>query len=443
MRPRLRAEWSDAAAAAVLQALEQSSSGPRKVSAFCDTWLTHADGDEAFLRGLRLSPADRGVTADILAFHAVKARACTDSGALRKVVKSFLKPLRERREARTVVKALVVTKATTGPETFHSWLSAPTAQDRQRDISTCKRILKGIKKWPLSWMRKRGVVCYERAAARIEQERGGKPDEGFMKGVVKMSELATATANASDHYVLLTPQKAPRFLSVQEVLRSCGVQPRGGLWAQLTSPACTLSAPEVVSCLGRSVHTGVARQLILTLVEEGRLQEGATYGSAFSGVDTFAGGMEGVMGKNWEYTFASEKVEKVRDALLGSWGGYGLTEEACYHDSLGAEAKRAPSVDLYVTTPECNEHSKRNHKRSATGQRISLEEFWESLEYVRVQRPRLVIVENVSEPSAVGPMTGLLARIEGYKMETGMLDPREVARMPVARERQYWVLERE
>ena len=54
-----------------------------------------------------------------------------------------------------------------------------------------------------------------------------------------------------------------------------------------------------------------------------------------------------------------------------------------------------------------------------------------------------MIVENVSEPSAVGPMTGLLARIEGYKMETGMLDPREVARMPVARERQYWVLERE
>ena len=148
------------------------------------------------------------------------------------------------------------------------------------------------------------------------------------------------------------------------------------------------------------------------------------------------------MGRNWEYVFASESSERVREALLGAWGGHGLTDAACFADALGDEAQNAPPVDLYVTTPECNEHSRRNHYRSAGGQRGTLEDFWRSLEYVRRQRPRLVLVENVSEPSSVGPMTGLLSRIQGYQIATVKLDPREIARMPVARERQFWVLER-
>ena len=63
-------EWSDAAAAAVLSALQVKSSGNRKLSLFCDTWLPTADTDAAFVQGLRLSPADRDVTSSILAVHA-------------------------------------------------------------------------------------------------------------------------------------------------------------------------------------------------------------------------------------------------------------------------------------------------------------------------------------------------------------------------------------
>ena len=435
-------EWSDAAAAAVLQALTAQSSGPRKVSQFCDTWLPQADTDEAFMRALKLSPADHEVATAILAVHAGRAQACTDTGKLRAVVKAFLKPLRERRGARTPVAALTVKVAATGPQTFHAWLSARPEKERLRDISQCHRILAGIQGWPLGWLRQRGVICYERAAGRIRQERGGFPDAAFMRGIVKTTEIATAVGNSSDHYVVLTPGKEPRFMTVQEVMRSCGIPPRGPLWAQLGSSSCVLSAAEAVSCLGRGVHTGVARQLLLTLMSEGKLQEGATYGSSFSGVDTVAAGMEELMGRNWEYLFASEQDEKIREALIGAWGGHGLTDAACFQDALSAEAKAAPSVDLYVTTPECNEHSRRNHSRTAGRQRGSLEDFWESLEYVRAQRPRLVIVENVSEPSSVGPMTGLLGRIEGYNLSTGMLDPRTTAAMPVARERQFWVLER-
>ena len=159
-------EWSDAAAAAVLGELHKRSSGPRKVSQYCDGWLPQADTDTAFLRDLKLSPADREVTAGILAVHAARARSCHDDTKLRAMVKAFLKPLRERKGARTTVEELEVTPAPEGPLSFHNWLSAAPEKDRLRDISSCPRILEGIASWPLGWLKKRGVVCYERAKAK-------------------------------------------------------------------------------------------------------------------------------------------------------------------------------------------------------------------------------------------------------------------------------------
>ena len=104
-------EWSDAAAAAVMGELHKRSSGPRKVSQYCDGWLPQADTDEGFLYGLKLSPADRDVTAGVLAVHAARARACQNDTKLRAVVKTFLKPLRERKGARTAVTELEVIPA--------------------------------------------------------------------------------------------------------------------------------------------------------------------------------------------------------------------------------------------------------------------------------------------------------------------------------------------
>ena len=54
----------------------------------------------------------------------------------------------------------------------------------------------------------------------------------------------------------------------------------------------------------------------------------------------------------------------------------------------------------------------------------------------------MAILENVADASAVGPITGLLARLGGYTLETSTLDPRWTAGEPVARERRFWVLTR-
>ena len=52
----------------------------------------------------------------------------------------------------------------------------------------------------------------------------------------------------------------------------------------------------------------------------------------------------------------------------------------------------------------------------------------------------MVVVENVISKTTVGPITGLLARLGGYTLREGALDPRRVAGAPMARDRQYWVL---
>ena len=203
-----------------------------------------------------------------------------------------------------------------------------------------------------------------------------------------------------------------------------------------------MTAAQAVECLGRAVHVGVARRLVLRLAAEGVLSTGLTYGSAFSGIDTFAAGVDQVFGEDWRYAFASEASAVARRGLCAAWGSRALTEGMVWQDARGEAASAVSYVDLYVTTPNCETYSRRNHGPSAKMQHTSLRDVWRSLEYVRRQRPKVVIVENVAEPTVVGPLTGLLGRLEGYTLRTSMLDPRAVAGAPVARERQFWVLVR-
>ena len=62
------------------------------------------------------------------------------------------------------------------------------------------------------------------------------------------------------------------------------------------------------------------------------------------------------------------------------------------------------------------------------------------LEYVRLRRPPVVVVENVDETSVVAPLTGLLSRLHGYDVEAGVLTPDEHAAAGIARTRHFWLL---
>ena len=365
----------------------------------------------------------------------------SDNAAALRTVHTFLKTLRERWRLRADTEVLKVDPVTQGPRTFAGWLSARPDLDRRRSIKRCNRILGGLKEWYPRWLRQPGVVCYERAAARISSERvkkGRAYGPYFLSRIVKTISLPTLTASRGNHYVVVEVGKEPRFMTVQEVARSFMVPEGGPLWAMLARP--TMAPIEAVSALGRGVHVGVARAIVSMLMKEGALKRGLSYGSAYSGVDTFAAAVDAETGGDFSYAFASEIEKEARRGLIDAWGCRGLAETSCHHDAEKAPATTEGYVDFWVATPECNEHSAANRGKTEAKQASSIDSVSSSLEYVRLRRPRVVVVENVVKASIVPAVTGMLSRLAGYRLRTAPLGPSEAADAPTARQRQFWVL---
>ena len=80
-----------------------------------------------------------------------------------------------------------------------------------------------------------------------------------------------------------------------------------------------------------------------------------------------------------------------------------------------------PQVDLYVSTLNCEMHSRRNHDKTRPRGALSLWRRSGSASSMcgrPCRMPGVVVLESVHEVSSVGPLTGLLARIGGYKLRS-------------------------
>ena len=75
----------------------------------------------------------------------------------------------------------------------------------------------------------------------------------------------------------------------------------------------------------------------------------------------------------------------------------------------------------------------------AHSQARALYDTHRALEYVRLRRPRVVIVENVKATTVVAPLTDMLLRITGYTWHGGVVDPWEALRIPMDRTRHFWL----
>ena len=382
---------------------------------------------------------DGKVAANVLAFHARKARASKNGKVQHAAMHTCMKQLRKRVAAGEIAKPISVKAAEHGgPTNFAAWLSPAPAKERLRPIAKCKRIKGGISKWDLHWMEGPQVVCYERAAGRIKAERPRCRGRPFTRRLLRSTELQTAVASAGDHRVLLAPGKAPRFLSVGEEARAMDVPAASSLTGMLMGTACGTPRQAVIA-LGGAVHVGVGRCIVRELMQRKWLKRGARYGSAYSGIDTFAAAMEAELGAQFKYVFASEHEERLRRALVCAWGGHGLKATHVYDDAEGEAATHAPRVDLYVCTAVCDPHSKHNRQRSEETQMEGMEGVERALRYVENRRPAIVVAENVNEASVVGPLGAMLRRLEGYEWEEGVLDALTTARVPVSRERYFWI----
>ena len=322
------------------------------------------------------------------------------------------------------------------------FLSQKPEDDRAHDVGQRRRVIEGLQTWDLSWMTGHGVICYERHAGRIKKERPecAKAPGRFLQGVVRSKVLPTAVRNRGNHYLLVSAGGPVRLLSVEENARAMGIPAGSPVMVPLLSESpLLLTALQAVEALGSGVHVGVVRALMRTLIRDGELKAGLRYGSAFSGLDLAAAALDEELQGKFEYVFASEREGKLRRALVAAWAARGLTLARCYADARDERARSAPDVDLWVATPSCTENSRLNRVATDTDRARAAADFDMSLDYVRRRKPRVVIVENVSESSAVLPLTWVLTSIPGYAWSTGVLDPYEDLGEPVRRERQYWV----
>ena len=408
--------------------------------------------EEVLLDGERLEEAaagarargtehDAAVVRAVLGHHAMVAKGASCRKGERAAVHSCMKQVRKRVGAATARRPLRVAPAVApGPASFAVWLAEHPGKERLRPIGKCKRILQGIAKWDLKWMDGPHTVNYERAADRVREERpgcGGRPREEFTRRLVRGTELGTAVASPGDHRVLLRPGRRPRFFTVEEESRAMGVPAASSLMRALLGSAGT--AREAVTWLGRGIHVGVARCIVRELVARGWLERGVRYGSAYSGIDTFAAALEAELEGEFEYVFASESEAKQRQALVEAWGGHGLSAKRVHTDAEGREAVGEEEVGLWVATADCGKHSRRNHGREVADQLGSVAGIGASLRYVQAKRPAVVVVENVCEASIVGPLGSMLRRLDGYEWEDGALDALTTAREPVSRERHFWI----
>ena len=125
---------------------------------------------------------DAKVLSDVLASYGGKCAGATEEELCRRSG-AFLRALRKR-TVRRAARALVVAPAEESAGSVAEWMAGSVEGERLRCIQRSRRLLDGIAGWDLDWLDEPGVVCYERAAARIIDERGGRADRRFIRKLV-------------------------------------------------------------------------------------------------------------------------------------------------------------------------------------------------------------------------------------------------------------------
>ena len=435
--------WTDGAALAVQQQVQALAPHrpDQSVANQLGVILSSPAQVELFMTTLRMGRNDVIAARAVLLWHA--ARLATIACRRKRFVccQNISRVLRSRAVGMDPAGLPVGTVSSSG--TFHGWLTSHPARERHRPLLRRSRLWKSLRRWPVSHLSGPAVVCFERAIGRLGAGVGRVPSAEDVSRVVATRVLPTAVVSPADHYVLLQPGSAPRFLSVGEVARSFGIPRASCVYRMLMSNAY-LTPIQAVSCLGAAVQVDVARVIVRHLRDRGLLAPGVRYGSACSGVDTFACALEAEL-RDFAYVFASESDATTRGALLGAWHAFGLTLDRVYHDAAAEPATQAPPVGMWFLSPPCGAFSPRNHARSDETQAEHSGNISNMLNYLRLAKrpPSIVVVENLAGPDAVGAISGLLMRIRGYFVEYSVLDPRESAGVPMSRARSFWVMTRQ
>ena len=148
-----------------------------------------------------------------------------------------------------------------------------------------------------------------------------------------------------------------------------------------------------------------------------------------------------LLGVGTVLVFVSEKDAGKRELLKAANPNVNFAETILYHDITKRNNEEAPYVDLFVSGAPCQPWSTAGEQNGLDDLRGLV--IFHSLEYVRCQRPRVVVLENVKgltmgENKAIFEKLINILKDLGYAVEWRILDTRDHG-VPQSRPRVYIV----
>ena len=385
----------------------------------------------------RLSRQSAANALEVLGFHAARVDAERRQEQLDRALQSLRNAGKVVAEVEPMRVAAVEVGRGAAKRTLRDVLSADgAAGDRCRSMGRNRRVREGIATWDLQWLDGPGVVCFERSKRRRDAAADGERGVQLRKSV-RLAVLQTALHNPADHHIVLEPGAEPRWLSVQEEARAFEMPPDSPLHRVLCETDL-VTAAQAVGLFGNAVHMGAMGEVVGELQSEGEIPADPTYGAAFCGMDTVAATLHAATDGRMRFEFASESDRVARKVLLAAWGEQGLEEERCYCDARSGPAVHEAPVDVWSNTAECVKHS-RLSGASDEERATAFGEIDSSMDYVRLRKPRVVLVENVCDRLLGERMDAMLRRIGGYRWRYVVLNPSSDLGGAMDRERAYWV----
>lgn len=385
----------------------------------------------------RLSRQSAANALEVLGFHAARVDAERRQEQLDRALQSLRNAGKVEAEVEPMRVAAVEVGRGAAKRTLRDVLSADgAAGDRCRSMGRNRRVREGIATWDLQWLDGPGVVCFERSKRRRDAAADGERGVQLRKSV-RLAVLQTALHNPADHHIVLEPGAEPRWLSVQEEARAFEMPPDSPLHRVLCETDL-VTAAQAVGLFGNAVHMGAMGEVVGELQSEGEIPADPTYGAAFCGMDTVAATLHAATDGRMRFEFASESDRVARKVLLAAWGEQGLEEERCYCDARSGPAVHEAPVDVWSNTAECVKHS-RLSGASDEERATAFGEIDSSMDYVRLRKPRVVLVENVCDRLLGERMDAMLRRIGGYRWRYVVLNPSSDLGGAMDRERAYWV----
>ena len=439
--PRYSVASRDAAGAALAQAAHEARTNVRNFVRLC---ILHDSEWDRYLRALKKVSSKQAAqgAAKVMQFH--RDRLAGQSPLKQADLKSILRPIQNQKRSMGDLPSIGAPIATSlVPPSFHAWLEVSPVVDRP--LSAAGGPAAKAYQWQLTRTGSGAAICPARAGGRVRSWRktaSGKdrvsavPPDSLADSIAKKITLPTAVAAPGDHYFLVDEQ---RWFTVLENARAAGLRDDEPVVTALRDKSI-ISPIEAVSALGRAVHKRKALFIIEKLRRTGAIGNYCRYKSDFSGADIVAAAAREVFGpEHWAFIAASEPDAALRNVLLAAYGDSGLSVENLFYDAASEQSVHGDACDLYVSTPECQQHSRRNHHRSQDAVVTATRAFASSVKYVELARPRAIIVENVPEPDCIDAIWDVLCRIHGYDWFFQIIAADRNMGIPNARQRAFWV----